>query len=343
VVEAATRDPGAAARAHDALWATLWNRRYEDVDEPLWTLDAAYAGIVVFAQRFPDGGALTGLDTNDALLIVRGLTVNVPVGSRVRLLPADRDQWRIAEGAQQPGLGLDLRFDNPHSATETGWLATLRAALRAVRTGLEARREQLAGMRSQLGAQSEPPPVEEHWRAHVASIQQRITAQTEYTAAELSALARARAKGPRGAEEEQRIVAARRKRAGELLNAEVARFREHDWPALRDGALERARAYAAFHGEVVKLEHALGHLRGYLERTAKAVTMLDAIERVGFDVRTVTFEDARLAQPGYVEEVLRTIELLHDAVPPRSQTATTRFSAYRAPTAGPAIVPPRPI
>jgi hypothetical protein len=344
VVEAATRDPGAAAQAHDALWATLWNRRYEDVEEPVWVPDAVYAGIVVFVRRFSEGGALTGLDTNDALVVIHGLAATVPLGSRVRILPADREQWRVADGAEQPGLGLDLRFDNPHPANETGWIDTLRGAVRHVRAGLEARREQLAGRRAQLGVQTEPPQLEELWRAHVAAIQQRIGAQTEYTPAELSALARARAKGPRaGAEDEQRILAARRKRFTELGNAEVARFREEEWPALRERALDRARAYAEYHDEVVKLEHAMQHMRGYLERATKTVAMLEAIERVGFDVRALAFDDARLAQPGYAEEVLRTIELLHAAVPQRGQAATTRFSAYRAPTAGPAIVPPRPI
>jgi hypothetical protein len=343
IVEAVTRDPNAATEAHDALWATLWNRRYEEIDEPLWAPDAVYAGIVVFARRFPEGTPLTALDTNDALIVVRGLATGVALGSRVRVLPGDREQWRIGDGAQQPGLGLDLRFDNPHPVAEKRWLETLRVALRRVGTSLEARREQLAARRSRLTVQSEPPSAEELWRAHVAAIQQRVTGQCEYSAAELSALARARAKGPRGAAEEQRIVAARRMRAGDLANAEIARFRERDWPALRDGALERARAYAEYHDEVVKLEHALGHLRAMLERAGRAMTMVDAIERAEFDVRAVAFDEARLTQPGYVEEVLRTIELLHAAVPQRGPAATTRFSEYRAPTAGPAVVPPRPI
>jgi len=30
-----TQDTAVAAEAHDALWAVLWNRRYDDVAEPV--------------------------------------------------------------------------------------------------------------------------------------------------------------------------------------------------------------------------------------------------------------------------------------------------------------------
>lgn len=341
VLETLTADPSLAAPAHDALWAALWNRRYDDVDEAVWAPDAVYGGILVFTWRFPQGTVLAGIDTGESLVVLRGVSDAVPIGSRVRVLPADRDLWRFADGIQQVGLGIELRFDNQSEAVETGWIATLRAGLRGLREALEARREQLVARRSQLGARSEPASVDEIWRAEMAAITERVSLETEYTEQERLALSRARAKGPRFADEENRVIAARRKRFTELGNAEVARFRDERWPAIRDGAITASRKYDEYRAEVVRIEDAIQRVRTLGERAKKALPMLDAIERAGFSVRVMTFDQTRLGELGYVEEVLRTIELLHAAVPLRAQAMATRFSAYRAPTAGPAVVPPR--
>ncbi len=82
-------------------------------------------------------------------------------------------------------------------------------------------------------------------------------------------------------------------------------------------------------------------IRTLAERAAKAGSRLDALQRSGFRVRALTFDAARLDEPAYAEEVLRTIELLHAAIPLRAVSSATSFSAYRAPTAGPSVTPPR--
>ena len=50
VVEHATQDHTITAHLHDALWAVLWNRHYDDVDEPVWQADSAYSGVLAFVQ-----------------------------------------------------------------------------------------------------------------------------------------------------------------------------------------------------------------------------------------------------------------------------------------------------
>jgi len=69
--------------------------------------------------------------------------------------------------------------------------------------------------------------------------------------------------------------------------------------------------------------------------------MLDLLERASLRVGALQFETARLEDPAYADELLRTIELLHAAISARAQTTTTPFSAYRSPTAGPSVIPPR--
>ncbi len=61
--------------------------------------------------------------------------------------------------------------------------------------------------------------------------------------------------------------------------------------------------------------------------------------RPAFEFARPSFDPARLAEPGYAQELVRTVELLHGAIPPRARTSG--FSAYRAPTAGPSVIPPR--
>ena len=82
-------------------------------------------------------------------------------------------------------------------------------------------------------------------------------------------------------------------------------------------------------------------MRAFGERAVKAGLMLDEIERAAFRARGSTFDPARIEEPAYAEELVRTVELLHAAIPQRAQSTTTRFSAYRAPTAGPSVTPPR--
>ncbi len=337
-----TGDRAAAARAHDALWATLWNRRYDDVDEPVWQPDAAYAGMLAFAWRFPEGTGLAGLDLGEAFLVFRGLTELPPIGSRVRVLAGERDRWRLAEAVQALGLELELRFDDPAPAADASWIAPLRTGLERLRQGLEARRVQLETRRGELGARNEPTSVEEIWRREVAAIAERVTLETEFTPEEHAAMARARAKGARTADaEEHRLIALRRRRLSERSSAEVAAFRAERWPALRETALAENARYAEYRAEVLKLEEALQRVRSLHERALKGGAALAAIEEAGLHVRGPRFEPARLAEPGRPEELVRTVELLHAALPQRPPRAAASFSAYRAPTAGPAVTPPR--
>lgn len=341
VLEAIAVDPAAAASAHDALWAVLWNRRYDDVAEPLWLPDAAYTGVLAFTRELAAGETLTGIDAGEAFIVFRGLSGWPPVGSRVRVISGGREQCRFGD-VLPLGLGVDLRFDEPDTAADAGWIDQLRAGAGQLQKLLDARRDRLAARRAQLGALSEPMPVEEIWREEVAAIGERVTMQTDYTPQEHAALARARAKGARSAdEEERRLSAVRKRRFTERVNEEVARFREDRWPEIRDRAAAEAKKYAEYRTEVVRLEDAMQRIRMLGERAQKAGGRLDALARSGFRVRSLAYDPARLDDPAYAEELLRTIELLHAAIPLRAVSSATSFSAYRAPTAGPSVTPPR--
>ncbi len=334
-------DQTVVAEIHDALWAVLWNRRYDDVDIPLWMPESSYGGILAYARPVDAETALCAVDTGEALVVFRCSGDVPPAGSRVRLLPAARDQWRIVEPVIL-GLGVTLRFDDQSPVDDTTWIATLRAAVQRLREALDVRRERVAARRAQLGALNEPPPLEEIWREQMSAINDRAMLATEYTAQEHAALARARAKGARSADEEERkITAARKRRFSERGNEEIARFREEEWPAIRDRAAAEIKKYADYRTEVVRLEDALQRLRSVSARANNVTTALDRIERAGFHVRGFQLDLARLEEPEYAEELLRTVELLHAAIPQRAQNTATSFSAYRAPTAGPSVTPPR--
>ncbi|HEV2741146.1 MAG TPA: hypothetical protein VGU66_21480 [Candidatus Elarobacter sp.] len=340
VLETMTRDHAAAAEAHDALWAVLWSRRYDDVDEPVWG-DTSYGGILAFSRVFDEHTTLLGMDTGDAFVVFRSAGPPPPTGCRLRVLPSSEGQWRFVE-IQPLGLGIEVRFDDPGAPADTAWIGTLRSGTARLRALLDARRDQLSSRRNQLGALNEPPTVEDIWREELAAISDRVAVETDYTAHEHADLLRAKTKGARFADqEEHRLIAARKRRFTEHGNAEVARFREERWPAIRDRAAAEWEKYAAYRADVLKLEDALQRIRGLTERTVKAPALLDALERAAFPVRGLSFDAARLEEAGYAEELLRTIELLHAAIPLRATSTATSFSAYRAPTAGPSVTPPR--
>jgi hypothetical protein len=334
-----TRDHAVAAEAHDALWAVLWSRRYDDVDEPVWG-DVSYGGILAFARVF-EHATLLGVDAGEAFVVFRSADPPPPIGCRLRVLPAAPDQWRFVE-IQPLGLGIEVRFDDPGTPADTAWIATLRGGVRRLRELLDARRDQLASRRTALGGLNQPSSVEDVWREELAAISDRVAVETDFTAQEHTELLRAKTKGPRVADqEEHRLVAARKQRFTERGNAEVARFREERWPAIRDRATAECEKYAAYRAEVLKLEDALQRIRGLTDRCVKAAAMLDALERAALPVRGMAFDAARLEEASYAEDVLRTIELLHAAIPLRAVSTASTFSAYRAPTAGPSVTPPR--
>jgi hypothetical protein len=340
VLEPIIPDRAAAAEAHDALWAVLWNRRYDDVDEPVWAADAAYSGILAFARRLDDASGFIGIDIGEAFVVFVAGGTRPPIGSRVRVSAGERDQWRVVE-VQPLGLGVDLRFDDT-TPSESGWIAILREGLQRLRTLLTARHKQFAARRAQLGARSEPTALEEIWREELSAISDRVAMETEYTPQEHAALARARSKGARSADEEERkIVAARKRRFSERGAEAIARFREDRWPAIRDRAEAELKKYAEYHAEVVRLEDALQRIRTLSGRAKNADGALDRLEKAGFRVGSLEFDPARLEDVEYAEETLRTIELLHAAIPQRAVSTATSFSAYRAPTAGPSVTPPR--
>ncbi|HEX3467355.1 MAG TPA: hypothetical protein VHT05_04685 [Candidatus Elarobacter sp.] len=333
----AEHDVGAAL--HDELWAALWNRRYDDVDEPVWRLDASYGGIVVFARALDAQTWLVGLDTRESFLVFRTGAEPPPAGSRVRVLPAADDRWRFAD-VRRLGLDIELRLDHAPAPPDMAWVATLRDGVDRLGALLEARRSQLAARRAQLGAMTEPPAVESIWREHVKEIGERVALETGYTPQEHRSLAKARAKGVRsGDEEEQRIVTARRARYTEKRTAEVARFRAGDWLPIRDRAAAARAKYDTYRDEVIALEDALQRVRATAARAERALKLLDDLERAEFAVGALTFDPSRLETAAYAQEMLRSIELLHAAIPPRSASAA-HFSAYRARTSGPAVSPP---
>jgi hypothetical protein len=341
-LETIVSDRAAAAAAHDALWAVLWNRRYDDVDEPVWEPETAYSGILAFARAVDETSSFIGIDVGEAFIVFAASGGRPPIGSRVRVQAGERDQWRLAE-VQPLGLGIDLRFDDHTTTTDTAWIGPLREGVERLRDLLSARRDQLAARRAQLGARSEPPALEEIWREELSALSDRIALETEYTPQEHTALARARAKGARSADEEERkIIAARKRRYSERGTDAIARFREERWPAIRDRAEAELKKYADYRTEVVRLEESLQRIRALSGRAKNAGAAFDRLEKAGFRVGGLEFDPARLDDPEYAEEVLRTIELLHAAIPQRAVSTATSFSAYRAPTAGPSVTRPRP-
>jgi hypothetical protein len=309
----------------------------------VWLPDAIYTGILVFVRRFADGATLTGIDTAEAFVVFRGVSDPPPIGSRVRILPSTLENWKFAESVHPLGLGIELRFDDEQGATaDTAWIEQLRTGVRMLDAALAVRRDQLVARRAQLGACSEPGSLEELWHEQVSSIRDWVMIETDYTADEHNEIRRARAKGARSADQvERKILEARRKRFTERGNAEIARFREERWPAMREAALAEIRKYDEYRTEVVRLEDALQQLRALGERGTNAAAMLDRIEAASFRVSGTSFDPERLAETGYAEELLRTIELLDAAVPQRAQLAAARFSAYRASTGRPPATPPR--
>lgn len=341
VFETVVQEHAVTATLHDELWAVLWNRRYEDVDEPVWGLDSAYAGIVVFARELDPQTWLVGLDTLESFLVFRATGAAPPAGSRVRVLPATAERWRFAE-VRQLGLEIELRFEDPTPIPNMIWVAQLRAGVRRLSELLDARRAEVGSRRAHLGALTEPPTVEQIWREKSAAIDERVALATEYTPEEHRSLKRARAKGVRsGDEEEHRIVMARRLRYTEQRAAELARFRAGEWPPIRDRVAAARTTYERYRDEVIRLEDALQRLRSLTDRATLAMTLLDDLERAEFPVRALTFDETRLGGLSYAQELLRSIELLHAAIPPRSASSIATFSAYRAPTAGPSVIPPR--
>lgn len=336
-----TPDHAVAAKMHDALWTVLWNRHHEDVDEPLWLPDSGYLGVLAYARELGDGLAFGGVDTGESFVAFKLQGTPPPIGSRVRVVPGGRELWRFAD-VQSVGLGAELRFDDKAPATEFGWIPTLRETVGRLRGIFDARRELLATRRAELGALQEPSTLEEIWREEVAGISDRVALETEFTPKEHAVLARARAKGARSAdEEERRVQAARKKRFSERAAIEVATFRDERWPAIRESALGEMRRYVDYRTEVVRLEDALQRIRALADRAGKAGAMLDAVAHAAFRVTGLTIDDARLEEAAYAEEILRTVELLYQAIPLRAAAAATSFSAYRAPTAGPSVIPPR--
>jgi hypothetical protein len=341
VFETVVQEHAVTAALHDELWAVLWNRRYEDVDEPVWGVGSAYTGILVFARELDAHTTLAGVDTLESFLVFRAAGAKPPVGSRVRVLSANADRWRFAD-VRRLGLGIELRFDDPTAVADPTWLATLRAGVQRLGELLDARRAELGARRAQLGPHTEPPSVTHVWRENVAAIDARAALATEYTPQEHRSLARARAKGARaGAEEEHRIVMARRLRYVQHRDAEVERFRAGEWPPVRDRVAAARSSYEAYRDEVIRIEDALQRLRSLTERALRATEQLDDLERAELPVRSFAFDEARLEGPAYAQELLRSIELLHAAIPPRSASNVAHFSAYRAPTAGPSVIPPR--
>ena len=78
------------------------------------------------------------------------------------------------------------------------------------------------------------------------------------------------------------------------------------------------------------------------KRGPRAPELLDDLERAEFPVRALALDSTRLDDPVYAHELLLSIELLNAAISPRSVSGAAHFSAYRPPTAGPAVNPPRP-
>lgn len=331
--EAVVAEHDVGAALHDELWAALWSRRYDDVDEPVWRLDATYGGIVVFARALDAETWLVGLDTRESFLVFRSGAEPPPPGSRVRVLPAADDRWRFAD-VRRLGLGIELQLDGAAVPADMSWVTTLRDGVNRLAELLETRRARLAARRTQLGAMTEPPAVESIWREHVKVIGERVAVETGYTPQEHRSLAKARAKGVRsGDEEEQRIVIARRARYVEKRTGEVARFRAGEWLPIRDRAAAARAAYDAYREEVIALEDAMQRARATAARAERALKLLDDLERAEFPVRALAFDPSGLETAAYAQELLRSIELLHAAIPPRSASAA-HFSAYRAPTAG---------
>ncbi len=215
------------------------------------------------------------------------------------------------------GLGIELHFDAGPATADQGWIEPLRTGLARLRAGLDGRRAQLEARRAELGALSEPTAPEEIWRRELAGISHAGDAGDRVHPGRAAAMARARAKGVRHADEERRIAGLRRQRFEERNAAAVAAFRDRAGRRCATPRRPRPPATPSTGPRSCGSRRRCKGCAGCTSGRARRRRMLAAIERAEFSVAASGFDPARLGEAGYAQELVRTVELLHAAIPPR--------------------------
>jgi hypothetical protein len=308
-VKAAGAEPG-DLRA--VVWQATWARGYDDVVAPAPAIRLKEEGFVIFSRALGPERFAGIIDTGKALwaLVARGLVP--PAGSRVRIVPAFVDGelgWEVTT-LETLGLGLSIRFGA--RGTETAaWVEFLHDALgRIAETEIERRRAIVAERRALVTIEPIRP-----FRDELDALHEQMRARVD---AETAATPEERAAFDRGNEKQRKAVideckARRMRRYQEELALLRARV-----PELQAAHEKRMAANAEARMAVTELEDAASRSRGVSERIGTVENQLNAVAKSGL---MVTADPATLEALGSAdfEEIARTVELLYDLIPRRTQ------------------------
>ena len=335
------------AETHDALWAVLWNRRYDDVDEPVWLPDVGVLGHPRVRARPRCGSRRCARSTPARRSSSSAAPARPPAGRQPRAHAAGGARALALRRRRSPlGLGIELRFDEQRRSTKR--LGRDAARRRAARARAARRCGASAGgaARAARRAATSRRQLEEIWREEIAGDQRPRHARDRVHAAG-ARRARAGAREGRAQPPTKRSAASSpraRSASPSAATKRSAAFREERWPRdPRRRARPRCSKYVDYRTEVVRLEDALQRLRGARRRARRtSTTALDAHRAR----RLPRAAGLQLDAPGSTKpSTPRSCCAPSSCCTPRSRsarrTAATSFSAYRAPTAGPSVIPPR--
>jgi hypothetical protein len=308
-VRAAGVDPG-DLRA--IVWQATWARGYEDVVAPAPAVRLKQEGFVVYARAINSVRYAVIIDTTRALwaLVARGS--EPPTGARVRIVPAfigGEIGWDVTVH-ETLGLGLTLRFGTKLEETPV-WADRLRNAIIRIIDAEAERRKAIVAERRRLTAIEPVKPLREEIDALHEALRLRVDAETAGTAEERVAYQRGNDKQRKAIVEECKLRRQRR------YNEEVARLREQI-PELTAANEKRQAANAASRAAVAELEESALRSRYVSERVGTVENQLDAIEAAGLLV-SADLEVLDALGSADFDEIARTIELLHELIPHRTQ------------------------
>lgn len=308
-VKAAGGEPG-DLRA--VVWQATWARGYEDVVAPAPAVRLKEDGFIVYARPISPDRYAAIIDTTHALwaLIARGLSP--PPGSRVRIVPSifeGESGWDVTI-LETLGLGLAVRFGA--KAGETfAWIERLRMALSRIGHAEIERRKAIVAERRALVTVDPVKPLREELDALQEEIRRRIDAEAAGTPAQRLAFEKGN--------EKQRKAVLEEIKAGRLAryNEEIARLREQI-PELSAAHEKRVAALTASRLAVAELEDAASRSRSVTEHVTTVDNQLGAVEAAGLLV-SADLDRLDALGPADFPEISRTVELLYDLIPRRSQ------------------------
>lgn len=301
----------------ERLWQVTWSRSYQDILVPLPVPDIKIEGHVVFARQMESGKAVVLVDTGEELAGIVDTLEVPPMGARARLVPVYgmSGKWVLRVNGHI-GCGLSIRFDEaPNaggSAPDSNWIDRMRACLSQirenevrVRKAIEAERRTLPFIESQPSFRSEMEKMDKELRQMVLAEQ--------YTDEERRQLAKA--KTPQQA---QAIIASRNKRLVDRYREEVLTVRAKI-PEMRAEYDKKMESYAGFRTAIDRLNNTDSSSRAITDASLRATKQLDAIESASFSIRASGLSEMEENPRAHFGEIINTLDLLFELVPPRLQ------------------------